>query len=302
MLGQSSGRIGRFDEAEAELLQSEAIFRGLGNLDGAASVVESLAELAFRRWDIALAASALGEGPRARLAHAGNRRGVIYHLEGCAKITAVNGKPAVALRCLAAAQQLRNSGGWVLPEPERAALEQVVLSSAATLSEVGSSRGLERRAAPINSPTSCDWLWSSCTTWSWRGLPQLSHRRRHDRGHLFRRRNHRHRSGLGDAGQRRRRLRHQFIHRTGALGPDRSRCGRERRRPSDLRGGEVPGRGGYPVARESNRARRCSAFRRIFAALSADTVESPGSNLSIKSARLIKTARGSSPQRIRYCW
>ena len=54
----------------------------------------------------------------------GNRRGVIYHLEGCAKIMAVNEKPAVALRCLGAAQQLRNSGGWVLPEPESAALRR----------------------------------------------------------------------------------------------------------------------------------------------------------------------------------
>ena len=65
MLGQSSGRLGNFDEAEAELLQSEAAFRELGNLDGAASVLDSLAELAFRRWDIGLAASAVGGGARA---------------------------------------------------------------------------------------------------------------------------------------------------------------------------------------------------------------------------------------------
>jgi hypothetical protein len=61
---------------------------------------------------------------------------VSFHLEGCARITAVNGRPAVALCCLAAAQQLRSTGGWALPEPDRAALEQVVTSSAATLSEV----------------------------------------------------------------------------------------------------------------------------------------------------------------------
>ena len=126
MLGQSSGRLGNFDEAEAELLQSEAAFRDLGNLDGAASVLDSLAELAFRRWDIGLAAARWAQALELDW-RAGNRRGVIYHLEGCAKIMAVNDKPAVALRCLAAAQQLRNSGGWVLPEPERAALEQVVM-------------------------------------------------------------------------------------------------------------------------------------------------------------------------------
>ena len=135
MLGQSSGRLGNFDEAEAELLQSEAAFRALGNLDGAASVLDSLAELAFRRWDIALAAARWAKALDLDW-RAGNRRGVIYHLEGCAKITAVNEKPAVALRCFAAAQQLRDSGGWVLPEPERTALEQVVMSSAATLNEV----------------------------------------------------------------------------------------------------------------------------------------------------------------------
>ena len=135
MLGQSSGRLGNFDEAEAELLKSEAAFRELDNLDGAASVLDSLAELAFRRWDVGLAAARWAKALELD-SRAGNRRGVIYHLEGCAKITAVNEKPSVALRCLAAAQQLRNSGGWVLPEPERGALERVVWSSAATLSEV----------------------------------------------------------------------------------------------------------------------------------------------------------------------
>ena len=34
MLGQTNGRLGNFDEAEAELLQSEAAFREQGNLDG----------------------------------------------------------------------------------------------------------------------------------------------------------------------------------------------------------------------------------------------------------------------------
>ena len=99
MLGQSSVRFGNFDEAEAELLKSEAVFRELGNLDGAASVLDSLAELAFRRWDIGLAATRWGEALELD-GRTGNRRGVIYHLEGCAKIMAVNGKPAVALRCL----------------------------------------------------------------------------------------------------------------------------------------------------------------------------------------------------------
>lgn len=141
MLGQASGRLGDFAEAEAELLQSEAAFRDLGNLDGAASVLDSLAELAFRRWDIGLAAARWAEALELDR-RAGNRRGVIYHLEGCAKIAAVNERPAMALRCLAAAQQLRNSGGWVLPEPERAALEQVVTSSAATLSEVERAEAL----------------------------------------------------------------------------------------------------------------------------------------------------------------
>ncbi len=104
---------------------------------------------------------------------------------------------------------------------------------------------------------------------------------------------------VSDAGQRRLRLRVKYIHRTGALGSDRSRCGRSRRRPADLRRGEVPGRGGDPVARDSSRTRRSSALCRIFAASSAETVESPGSNLSIKSARLITTASASWLQRTR---
>jgi tetratricopeptide (TPR) repeat protein len=39
MLGQADGRLGAFDQAEAELPQSEAAFRELGNLDGAAMVL-----------------------------------------------------------------------------------------------------------------------------------------------------------------------------------------------------------------------------------------------------------------------
>ena len=58
---------------------------------------------------------------------------MIYHLEGCAKIMAANDRPAAALRCLSAAQQLRTSGGWVLPESEQASLQELVMFSAGGL-------------------------------------------------------------------------------------------------------------------------------------------------------------------------
>ena len=125
MLGQTSGRLGRYHDAEAHLTRSVAAFRRLGILDGVGSALDSAADIAFRRWDIALAAARWADALRVHR-QTGNRKGTAYHLEGCAKVLAANDRPAAALQQVGAAQRLRAAGGWVLPEPEQAFLDSVL--------------------------------------------------------------------------------------------------------------------------------------------------------------------------------
>jgi len=125
MLGQTSGRLGRYHDAEAHLTRSVAAFRRLGMLDGVGSALDSSADIAFRRWDITLAAARWADALRVHR-QTGNRKGTAYHLEGCAKVLAANDRPAAALQQVGAAQRLRAAGGWVLPEPEQAFLDSVL--------------------------------------------------------------------------------------------------------------------------------------------------------------------------------
>lgn len=125
MLGQLSARLGNYRESEEELWRSLAIWRELGSVEEAGDVLDSLADLAFRRWDITMAATHWAEALELHR-QTDNRRAIAYHLEGCARVSAINDRPAEALRFVTAAQRLRAVGGWVLPEPDRAFLEQVL--------------------------------------------------------------------------------------------------------------------------------------------------------------------------------
>ena len=125
MLGQTSGRLGRYEDAEAQLTRSVGTYRRLGILDGVGSALDSAADIAFRRWDIALAAARWADALRVHR-QTGNRKGTAYHLEGCAKVLAANDRPAAALQQVSAAQRLRAAAGWVLPQPEQAFLDSVL--------------------------------------------------------------------------------------------------------------------------------------------------------------------------------
>lgn len=125
MLGQTFARLGRYREAEDHLTRSLAGFEEVADVDAAGAVISSLAELACRMGDPSLTAAHSSAALRIHW-ETGNRRGVAYDLELCAMAAAVNGLPVSALRYVIAAMRLRASGGWVLSEPERDFLEDVL--------------------------------------------------------------------------------------------------------------------------------------------------------------------------------
>lgn len=134
MLGQCYGRMGRLSEARAALVASLDGARAGGDRDVVGAVIGSLAEISYLAGELDECAALWVEDVRIHL-QTRTYRGVAYGLEGCAKVEAVRGHPRAALEFAAAAQRIRDRGGWVLPDPERHQLMVAIAGSVGTISD-----------------------------------------------------------------------------------------------------------------------------------------------------------------------
>ncbi len=134
MLGQCYGRMGRLADARAALVASLDGARAGGDMDVVGAVIGSLAEISYLAGELDESAALWVEDVSIHL-QTRTYRGVAYGLEGCAKVEAVRGHPRAALEFAAAAQRIRDSGGWVLPDPERRQLMTAITGSVAALDD-----------------------------------------------------------------------------------------------------------------------------------------------------------------------
>ncbi len=134
MLGQGYTRLGRFTEARTALLASMSDFEISGDADVLGAVIGSLAELSYRAGDLDESADHWVAGLRLHI-QTRTYRGVAYGLEGCATVEAARGRARTALEFVAAAQRIRDAGGWILPEPERRVLLAALAEPAAALTD-----------------------------------------------------------------------------------------------------------------------------------------------------------------------
>jgi hypothetical protein len=134
-------RLGQFERAASLCDESLILARELGNREGIANALLTLARLAQQRGDLRRASTTCSESLLTR-SDLGDRRGIAECLERTADIWTAQGKEEAGGWLLGAAQSLRESIGAPLSPAERRDEDRVVAQLARRLG-VGAAAAVE---------------------------------------------------------------------------------------------------------------------------------------------------------------
>ena len=150
MLAQVSRYQRRYDQATRELRQALDGFRATDDPDGAATVLNSLGEVARDAGKPAEAQALFRVALRGHR-QVGSVRGIAADLEGLATTAAQQSETRSALVYLGAAQALRQANGGPLLPPEQAIIDRLLEANLGSLSQPDREQALaEGRARPLD--------------------------------------------------------------------------------------------------------------------------------------------------------